>query len=336
MKDFLYNEILISVTVPVFNTAKTIFETLDSLNNQTLDKEYFEVNVVDDCSTDPETQKIINDLENKGYKDLQLNVYRHETNKWLAEVRNTGAKIAKGKYLCSLDSDDILAENYLKDSVLVLESNPVAGWVYPVLKEFGYINAIHYPLEFNAKKFFIENSIPCASVMRKKVWDEVGGQRTVIVTGKTKWFEDWDFWIRAMAKGWFGVPIRDTIFYYRRAPMSMMTRPRLVHFLSIYLVYRLNFINYLFIWKAQRNYIKSCKNLYGKQNIIICIFNRISGFMINRLYKDSVKTYPFNLFLLSFFFPKGFVNSVLTNKYLPTSSEKMSGLNRRLKLKYLE
>ena len=54
--------ILVSVTVPVFNTSKTIFETLDSLNRQTLDKKYFEVNVVDDCSTEPETEKIIDNL----------------------------------------------------------------------------------------------------------------------------------------------------------------------------------------------------------------------------------------------------------------------------------
>lgn len=330
------NIVLVSVTVPVFNTAKTIFETLDSLNSQTLDKELFEVNVINDCSTDTETIEILKQIEKKGYKKLQIKVYHHDTNKWLAESRNTGARLAVGKYLCSLDSDDIVSNNYLKSSLLVLESNPAAGWTYPTLKEFGYINSTQAPIEFNAKRFFIENHIPCASVMRKVVWDQVHGQKTVVVSGNTKWFEDWDFWIRGMAVGWFGIPSANVTFYYRRAPMSMMTRSRLIHFLSIYLVYRLNFINYFLIWKAQRSYEINQRFYYGRQNIFVTIVNRISGFIINRLYKDSVKSYPVQLLLLSFVSPRRFINTVLSNRYLPTDAEKICGITKRLKLKYLE
>jgi len=121
------NKIEVSVIIPVFNSAKTLPKTLDSLQNQSLRKDQFEVILVDDCSSDSDTLDILKKIEKKGFKDLNISIIRHSKNKWSAESRNTGVKQASAQYICCLDSDDFVSENYLKSGILILNAYPSAA-----------------------------------------------------------------------------------------------------------------------------------------------------------------------------------------------------------------
>ncbi|MFV8772811.1 glycosyltransferase [Aerococcus urinaeequi] len=99
----------ISVVLPVYNVEKYIGECLDSLVNQTLDLESFEIIAINDGSTD-NSLKI---LEKYKTKLPNLRIYSQE-NKGLSEARNKGINVSKGEYIYFLDSDDCISKNALE------------------------------------------------------------------------------------------------------------------------------------------------------------------------------------------------------------------------------
>lgn len=85
---------------PVYNVEKFIAATIESVMNQ--DYKNVELILVDDCSSD-NSAKIIKD-----YQKLYPNIiyHRQEKNQGAAVARNTALKIAQGRYVAFLDSDD--------------------------------------------------------------------------------------------------------------------------------------------------------------------------------------------------------------------------------------
>lgn len=93
----------ISIIVPVYNVEKYLPECLDSIINQ--DFEDWEAICVNDGSTD----KSLEILEKYAEKETRIRVISQQ-NRGLAGARNIGIELAMGKYICFLDSDDILKE----------------------------------------------------------------------------------------------------------------------------------------------------------------------------------------------------------------------------------
>ena len=90
----------ISVIVPIYNAEKYLEETIASLLNQTLKE--IEIILVNDGSTD-NSLKICKKMEKMDERIVVIN----KANGGLADSRNTGMKIAKGKYIMFLDADDL-------------------------------------------------------------------------------------------------------------------------------------------------------------------------------------------------------------------------------------
>jgi glycosyltransferase involved in cell wall biosynthesis len=108
------NKILVSVVIPLYNRANVIKRTVQSVLNQTFHE--FEIIVVDDGSTDnPEI--VLNEID-----DDRIKLVRHETNQNGSVARNTGIKLAQGKYIAFLDSDDEWFDNHLEKRVAKIES----------------------------------------------------------------------------------------------------------------------------------------------------------------------------------------------------------------------
>lgn len=96
----------VSVILPVYNVAKYIPTCMEYLLNQTLID--IEIIFVDDCSPDNAVEII------KSYKDPRIKLVRHRKNKYTAEARNSGIKIATGEYLSFIDPDDYPALDMLE------------------------------------------------------------------------------------------------------------------------------------------------------------------------------------------------------------------------------
>lgn len=100
MRDF-------SIIIPTYNNANTIKRTIESVIKQTFTN--WELVIVDDGSTDDTEEQISPFLE-----DNRINYLKQE-NQGVTVARNHGASVTTGEFICFLDSDDEVRENWLKD-----------------------------------------------------------------------------------------------------------------------------------------------------------------------------------------------------------------------------
>lgn len=98
----------LSIIVPIYNVAPYVRKCVESLLTQDL-KDY-EIILIDDGSTD-ECPAICDEYV-QGGKSIQIRVI-HQQNSGLSVARNAGLKVAKGKYVLFVDSDDYLELNVL-------------------------------------------------------------------------------------------------------------------------------------------------------------------------------------------------------------------------------
>ena len=108
----------VSVVMPVYNSAKYLKECLNSLVRQTLKD--IEIICVDDGSND-ESLGILNEFHEH---DDRILVFTQE-NQGAAEARNRGLKIAKGRYVIFLDSDDVFESDMLEKMYCKVEDSNV-------------------------------------------------------------------------------------------------------------------------------------------------------------------------------------------------------------------
>ncbi len=108
----------VSVIIAVYNTEKFIDECMESLINQDYSFEKIEVLLINDGSKD-ESLKVC-----KKYADTYENVkVIDKENGGVSSARNAGLKVAQGKYIMILDSDDFLSSKSIKNLVSFMEHN---------------------------------------------------------------------------------------------------------------------------------------------------------------------------------------------------------------------
>ena len=98
----------ITVIVHAYNVEKYIGKCLDSLINQ--NKKEFEIIVVNDGSKD-KTLEIVNMYKSKNQEKIRILT---QQNQGLSAARNNGIKMAEGKYVMFVDSDDEIDVNLLE------------------------------------------------------------------------------------------------------------------------------------------------------------------------------------------------------------------------------
>ena len=101
---------LLSLIVPFHDSYKWLDDTLKSISKQTFND--FEVVFVDDYSNVPLTTTRLKKLT----KPFRL--YRHSYNRGLSHTRNTGARLARGKFIIFLDPDDTISPTCLEKLIL--------------------------------------------------------------------------------------------------------------------------------------------------------------------------------------------------------------------------
>ncbi|HHH6308986.1 glycosyltransferase family 2 protein, partial [Escherichia coli] len=110
----------VSVVIPVHNRETLILECIKSLNNQTIDKNCFEVIFIDDCSTD----RSIAAIEYNISREINYRIIRRAVGSGNASApRNEGIKSAKGRYVFFLDSDDSIHSDLLSDGIQMAYKN---------------------------------------------------------------------------------------------------------------------------------------------------------------------------------------------------------------------
>ncbi len=108
---------LVSIIVPVYKAENVLYHCVDSILSQTFDD--FELILVDDGSPD-NSGKICDDY---AAKDERIKVV-HKGNDGVSMARNTGIEHSSGKYICFIDSDDYIRNDYLENLIYAKTNNP--------------------------------------------------------------------------------------------------------------------------------------------------------------------------------------------------------------------
>ncbi len=152
---------LISIIIPVYNCQNYLKRCLDSVFLQ--DYSNYEVICIDDGSTDDSAQIA---------KEYNVRYYYQE-NSGQAVARNKGIELAKGEWLCFVDSDDAIQPNYLSkmykatnndiDIVVcrIKRINEDGSYNIDVMKSLGIIN--------NKEALVTVNLGPTNKLIRKEV-----------------------------------------------------------------------------------------------------------------------------------------------------------------------
>ena len=120
-----------SLIVPVYNVDKYLKFCLASIEEQDFDD--YELILIDDGSTD--NSGAVCDFYASNHKNVKV---LHQKNGGLSSARNAGLRLANGKYVIFIDSDDYIAHGTLRKFHDVTEKNPVdivAAYGYKMIAE---------------------------------------------------------------------------------------------------------------------------------------------------------------------------------------------------------
>jgi len=199
---------ILTVVIPCHNHGQYIREALLSLELQTFRD--FDTTIVDDGSDDEHTLEVLEDLRSEGIRVLQ----QEKSN--VATALNYGISVARGKYVCCFAADDKLEPTYFEKCLCLLESNPGLAFAYSLVRTFGDESRIWRTESFDLRMLLEYNHICATAVLRKEVWEKVGGFDTLM-----DGYEDWDFWIKAGEAGFRGGLIPEILFNYRRHGITL-------------------------------------------------------------------------------------------------------------------
>ena len=108
----------LSIIVPVYNVEQYLPKCVDSLIDQDLSPEEYEIILVDDGSLDC-CGRICDDYAER-YANVKV---FHRANGGLSAARNSGIEVAQGKYVQFVDSDDYLEPDVLRTLVQKMEDD---------------------------------------------------------------------------------------------------------------------------------------------------------------------------------------------------------------------
>ena len=180
----------LTIVICSYNRAAYLGEALTCLYEQTSGLDVFEAIIVDNNSTDntPEVfQTWRSENPNGNF------TYITETQQGASFARNTGAKMAKGDWLCFLDDDALATENYVTNVIKHIHDQPfVVGFGGRIIPKYipsepkwmsHYVSSLVGNFDYAPTACAFENGkYPLESnmIVKKEVYDQVGGFNTAL------------------------------------------------------------------------------------------------------------------------------------------------------------
>ncbi|MBN1384712.1 MAG: glycosyltransferase [Elusimicrobia bacterium] len=154
----------VTVIMPVYNSEKYLKEAINSILGQTFTD--FEFLIFNDGSTDRSAEIIRN------YKDPRIVFFDYKKNSGHTGHLNEGIRVAKGKYIARMDSDDISLPQRLEKQVDFMERNPdfgVCGTQVMIMASSGnYVTSLHLEDKKLRSELFFYNVFAHPSVIMRK------------------------------------------------------------------------------------------------------------------------------------------------------------------------
>ena len=211
---------VISIITPFYNGGKTLMETANTVFSQTYP--FFEWIIVDDGSKDEQSLKKLKELEKM---DDRIKVY-HKENGGPSVARDFGISKASdsSKYVFLLDCDDMMENNMIECLYWTLETHPDASFAYTAMTNFGD-NEFIWERYLTAEIEKEENVICISCMIKKSDLLEVG----CFGLKEKGMYEDWNLWLKLLAKGKKPVRVNAPLFWYRVSNSGEFSRAKENH-----------------------------------------------------------------------------------------------------------
>ncbi|MCA0025677.1 MULTISPECIES: glycosyltransferase [unclassified Mesorhizobium] len=189
-----------SVMIPVYNSARFLASTLQSVLAQAPDPAHMQIEVVDDCSSD-DPQKVVNEIGGR-----RVGFFRQPQN--LGHIGNfhTCLSRAQGELVHLLHGDDAVRPEFYELLGRGFDADPRVGAAFcrtvfmdahgQELSIEPAMQSVSGRLENAVIRLALEQRIMTPSIaVRRAVYEELGG-----FDRRLKCSEDWEMWIRIASR----------------------------------------------------------------------------------------------------------------------------------------
>jgi len=186
-------EPLVTVIIPTYKRAVLVQRAIESVLRQTYRN--IEILVVDDESPD-DTASVV-----KAIPDSRIKYIRHEKNKGLPAVRNTGIRAARGELIAFLDDDDEWRDDKLEKQLPALNN-------YDVVVCTAIANG--FPLRIHRRPDITLDDLRKGGFAASSLVGKAHVFKDVIFDENLRQGEDWDEFIRIAQNysiGWVAEPL---------------------------------------------------------------------------------------------------------------------------------
>jgi glycosyltransferase involved in cell wall biosynthesis len=192
---------LVSVIIPTYNRPGELRTALDSVTQQTYPN--LEIILVNDAGED------VTQLVQEFSKKVKIRYEVHRQNQGAGAARNTGMRLAQGKYIAFLDDDDIYRPEHLFMLVAELEHSLGITAAYadgmqitvdsPRKKGRANEKKVVFSADFSEEELLVHNYIPMLTIVfRRSALEKAGYFDTSLPA-----LEDWEWLIRLSHVGPF-------------------------------------------------------------------------------------------------------------------------------------
>jgi GT2 family glycosyltransferase len=186
----------VSVVVTLYDYARYIEECLTSVLASEPVPGGHEIVVVDDGSTD-DSGAIVESIMDRAATPIRL--VRKTLNTGLAEARNTGVEVARGRAVFILDADNWIYPECLRVLFAALVSDGCAA-VFPIIRTFSDQNAEPLGListrQWDVRSLVRGPYIDAMAMFDRDAVLSVGGYSTELIEHGWFGWEDYDLWLK--------------------------------------------------------------------------------------------------------------------------------------------
>lgn len=206
----------VTVVVSLYNQAQLVVDAIDSVLASA--GVGVEVVVVDDHSYDGSFDAVRGLMAARPWAAIAL--ARKLVNEGLGAARNKGFELARAPMVFPLDADNVLYPAGLAKLAAALRDSD-AAFSYGIIECFGAGAGLVSYLPWDPERLCESNYIEAMALVRRSVWDEVGGYDTEM-DGRFFGWDDYDLWLRIADRGGHGILVPEIVGRYRRGGQSSM------------------------------------------------------------------------------------------------------------------
>ncbi len=205
---------LVSVIIPCYNAGSYLRACVESVLRQTYQN--IEILIIDDCSTQEETHKVLNELEQT---DSRIKIFYLDKNSGPAVARNEGIIRAQGRYIAFCDSDDMWHPTKLERQIAYMQEKQCAlcsTSYYIVDESNSIIGIVRSPSKITYQMYKRDNKIGCLTA----IYDtKLLGKKYYMPLLRKR--QDWGLFMKILKDIKVCYPVTQPLAYYRRHQNSI-------------------------------------------------------------------------------------------------------------------